>query len=288
VIAHGRRLSAVGRALVVALALTVLPWPGPPAALAQRAEVTILIEDDYFLPSDITIPAGTTVTWINAGRAGHTTTSPGVWDSGPLAPGQRWSLSLAADGPFDYVSALQPQGMRGRIVVQAAPGAGLGDGSRGTTQALGGIGTLSPPTVDLSGTVGRTTSTALATLAPLGDGGVRGTATLLQSGDATTLVVSLGGLAPQTRFAGAIHRGSCDGPILFSLEAMVGDATGQGSASMTVNAALDPSSWWIEYHAASPPGPIACGPVRAAGSTPAGPDGSRCPERDGVAIERCQ
>src|SRR5205085_12317922 len=101
------------------------PWALPGAALpavAARADAQrrtmVTIQDNFFLPAEITVPVGTTVTWTNRGRVAHTSTDPGVWDSGRIAPGQTFSAVFAIAGTFDYVCSIHPE-MRGRVNVQA-------------------------------------------------------------------------------------------------------------------------------------------------------------------------
>jgi hypothetical protein len=92
---------------------------------------------------------------------------------------------------------------------------------------------------------------------------VTGSATLAQSGETTSVTVTLSGMAPNSAHAGHIHRGSCSGAIIFPLGVLTADASGQGSVAATVNASIDAPSWWIQFHTSdNPPGPpIACGPV---------------------------
>jgi hypothetical protein len=161
--------------------------------------------------------------------------------------------------------------------------------------AAGAAGqTVSPAAGDSAAAPGEEvvqgTRTALAALEPLASSEVSGHASLLQSGLTTTLVVTLGGLSPDTAHAGHIHGGGCSGPVLFPLATLQADEDGNGSASATVPAPLDPGAWWVQYHAAeSPPGPgITCGPVEASSAAPLAPGvGDRCPTADGVATERC-
>jgi len=89
-----------------------------PAGAAQQP--TVAIVDRAFQPIEIVVVAGTSVTWTNRGRLPHTTTSPGTWDSGRLAPGASWSRQFDAPGTFNYICAIHPNEMRARIVVQEA------------------------------------------------------------------------------------------------------------------------------------------------------------------------
>jgi plastocyanin len=53
--------------------------PAPPGS------VTVTIQDFSFAPQSVTVKAGTTVRWSNAGPSVHNTTSDlTLWDSGPL------------------------------------------------------------------------------------------------------------------------------------------------------------------------------------------------------------
>jgi hypothetical protein len=127
------------------------------------------------------------------------------------------------------------------------------DGSRG----------LNPGFTNVGAAGGR--SAALATLAPQGDSGVRGEAVLLQFGDMTTIVVLLGGLAPEGLYRGYVRSGGCDGPTLATLESIRADDAGLGRATSTLDSTLEPSDWWIDYRVdESPLRPaIVCGPVGA-------------------------
>jgi plastocyanin len=77
----------------------------------------LAIGDNYFYPAEISVPVGTQVAWVNNGRNTHTVTAPGIWDSGPIAPGGRWAAVFAAVGTFDYLCTIHPEEMRGRLTV---------------------------------------------------------------------------------------------------------------------------------------------------------------------------
>lgn len=83
----------------VVAALVVLP--------TQGAGVVIRITDDgggMFRPSTITVPVGTTVTWINESGLSHTVSArtAGYGSSGAIAPGERFSETFATAGDFKY------------------------------------------------------------------------------------------------------------------------------------------------------------------------------------------
>src|SRR5262245_7783371 len=60
----------------------------PASAIAELPKVNVNIYDGSFVPSDVTVPAGTIVVWTNQGSSPHTTTAWNRWDSGVLRPGQ--------------------------------------------------------------------------------------------------------------------------------------------------------------------------------------------------------
>ena len=62
------------------------------------------------------MPVGTQVAWVNNGRAPHTVTAPGIWDSGAITPGSRWEAIFAVAGTLDYLCTIHPE-MRGRLIV---------------------------------------------------------------------------------------------------------------------------------------------------------------------------
>jgi plastocyanin len=74
-----------------------------------------------FTPSDVTIAAGQTVTWRNAGEQAHTATG-GQFDTGNVAPGESKAVTLSAPGTFAYQCTPHPW-MKGSITVLAAAAA---------------------------------------------------------------------------------------------------------------------------------------------------------------------
>jgi plastocyanin len=71
-----------------------------------------------YTPNPVTITAGSTVTWTNNDTIAHTSTSDtGVFDSGNIAPGERYSFTFNTRGTFPYHCTLHP-GMVASVVVQ--------------------------------------------------------------------------------------------------------------------------------------------------------------------------
>ncbi len=92
-------------------------WGRQPAAAALTTVVRVRIVDFAFRPRRIEIAKGTRVRWRNAGTVSHTTTSTtGLWDSGPLAPGETFRRTFRSRGTFRYFCSIHPD-MTGKVVV---------------------------------------------------------------------------------------------------------------------------------------------------------------------------
>lgn len=96
---------------------TVQNYPALGAPMMQ----TVTITDGGYTPSTLSVPAGTSVTWRNAGTTTHTATSDvysnGQWDSGPIPPGSSYSTRFTYPGIYHYHCSIHPT-MQGTIVVQ--------------------------------------------------------------------------------------------------------------------------------------------------------------------------
>ncbi len=76
----------------------------PPAA---GAAVTVTMKDFEFVPKEITVAVGTTVTWTNAGTKKHSATADdGSFDTGLFEPGQSKSVKFDKAGTFPYYCQL--------------------------------------------------------------------------------------------------------------------------------------------------------------------------------------
>jgi plastocyanin len=129
----------VFRAPALALiALVVVPAPGcagdsePAVVRDRRAHVTVDARDNRFDPARIEIDAGTTVEWVNVGRASHnvlpvTGDAFGVKTS-RFGPRKRYAHRFDDPGVFKYWCSLhgsRTRGMIGEVVVLES-----GDGRR--------------------------------------------------------------------------------------------------------------------------------------------------------------
>ena len=79
--------------------------------------------DGCFVPSQITIHKGESVTWVNEDAAFHSVTSgyyntpSGLFDSGYLDPYQSFSYTFEETGTYHYYCTLHPW-MEGQIMVE--------------------------------------------------------------------------------------------------------------------------------------------------------------------------
>ncbi len=93
---------------------SLLGKKSPSSASAQSVKVTrtpstasaISINNGKFRPKNVSVKVGTTITWTNNDDTQQTVTSdkPGVFDSGPLAPGATWKFTFTQAGLFPYHS----------------------------------------------------------------------------------------------------------------------------------------------------------------------------------------
>lgn len=79
----------------------------------------VTISDGRFSPQIIAVKAGDTVVWVNKDAVSHTSKSDAalIWDSGNIAPGQKFSRVFKAPGSYAYSCAIH-SGMKGTVVVR--------------------------------------------------------------------------------------------------------------------------------------------------------------------------
>jgi plastocyanin len=92
----------------IAVAAGSAPAAAPAASDSQMgAGVTIV--DFAFQPGFSVVPAGSTVSWFNAGAAPHTVTaSAGAFDSGTIGSGGGFSTTFWTPGTYSYFCAIHP------------------------------------------------------------------------------------------------------------------------------------------------------------------------------------
>jgi plastocyanin len=94
---------------------------GPdPSEAHQGISTEVRIDNFTFDPPQLTVSAGTKVTWINHDDVPHTATStakPKAFDSGTLDTDEKFSFVFTTPGTYKYFYAVHPR-MIGQIVVK--------------------------------------------------------------------------------------------------------------------------------------------------------------------------
>ena len=87
-------------------------------ALAEDAAVSI--DNFTFSPAEITVAAGTKITWTNNDDIPHTVVDaddPKAWKSPPLDTGEAWARVFDKPGTYHYFCSLHSH-MQGTVVVR--------------------------------------------------------------------------------------------------------------------------------------------------------------------------
>ena len=89
-------------------------------SVASANSTTVIIDNFAYYPPVLTVPRGTTVTWINKYPIAHKVTSDGAspnFSSPSLTTGASFTWTFTDPGNFTYYCGNHP-GMKGKIVVQ--------------------------------------------------------------------------------------------------------------------------------------------------------------------------
>jgi plastocyanin len=88
------------------------------AQQAPAAAMEVKIDNFSFGPAAITVPAGTTVTWINRDDIPHTVVSEDkVFKSKVLDTDEKFSYAFSKPGTYPYFCSIHPK-MTGKVIVQ--------------------------------------------------------------------------------------------------------------------------------------------------------------------------
>lgn len=87
------------------------------AASHEPQTFQVEIRGMQFVPATLHVHQGDLVVWTNHDFVPHTVTSPGWFDSGPVAPGQQWSHAVTERLDFSYVCTMHPT-MHGQLLAQ--------------------------------------------------------------------------------------------------------------------------------------------------------------------------
>lgn len=105
---------------------TPSPTASPSPAGGAQTQATVSITDTGFVPTTLTVPAGTTVKFVNNGQGSHWPASDphpvhnglaGFDALGALATGDSYSFTFAKVGSWGYHDHLRPE-VKGTVIVQ--------------------------------------------------------------------------------------------------------------------------------------------------------------------------
>ena len=103
----------------MAAGTTVASAPNATATTTQEA--TVSMKANAFIPAEISVAAGTTITWLNedydSGEFHNVIAESGAFAADNLAPGGAVSLMLSSPGRYMYYCDLH-EGMYGTVIVQ--------------------------------------------------------------------------------------------------------------------------------------------------------------------------
>jgi len=96
---------------------TTTAAPAPVTTPTTPQAVSVAISNFTFSPGQITVKAGSKVTWTNSDSVAHTVTSNnGAFNSGTLNPGSSYSFTFNTPGTYNYHCAIHPN-MTATVVV---------------------------------------------------------------------------------------------------------------------------------------------------------------------------
>ena len=91
-----------------------------PNNAAAEPVATVSMDHNTFIPGEITVVPGTTVTWVNKEAMPHTVVDLNKgFRSKTLAKDASFSFTFATAGDFDYLCSIHPN-MKGKVIVKPA------------------------------------------------------------------------------------------------------------------------------------------------------------------------
>ena len=113
-------LFSPSRRVRLAAAVTTTVLMAAPGSRAEAPPASVTIKDHQFKPPALTVPSGTTVTFVNKDVDAHTVKGfDRTWGSAGLDTGDRFSRAFAKPGVYRYFCSLHPY-MTGTITVTPA------------------------------------------------------------------------------------------------------------------------------------------------------------------------
>lgn len=92
---------------------------GSPPGNAQMA-ATVTIKNFKFVPDNVTLKKGGTITWVNEDDAKHDASpknNTGFTKTALLAKGEKGTATFAGTGTFDYICSVHPSTMAAKVTV---------------------------------------------------------------------------------------------------------------------------------------------------------------------------
>ena len=115
-----RKLFASSLAVVLPLALAVVLVLHPTRAKSEEAKsspMEVNVDNFTFGPDTLTVPANSTVTWVNKDDVPHVIASnDGLFKSKALDTDDKYSYTFTKAGTYSYYCSIHPK-MVGKIVV---------------------------------------------------------------------------------------------------------------------------------------------------------------------------
>jgi LPXTG-motif cell wall-anchored protein len=131
------------------------------------AEARVRLTPEGFDPPTVHVPLGGAVTWVNDMASARTIAGEGaVWDSGPLQPGESFTLTPREAGRLEYGTA---DGAHVGVLLVGAEAPPRGDGAATAQRSYDG-GAVAAPVEALAETGASTVALVLAGLALVGAG----------------------------------------------------------------------------------------------------------------------
>ena len=104
---------------------TLVSSPGlaeDPNNAAATPAVTVSMDHSTFIPSEITVAPGTTVTWVNAETMPHAVVDLNkAFRSKTLVKDGTFSFTFTTAGDYNYLCSIHPN-MKGKVIVRAGEG----------------------------------------------------------------------------------------------------------------------------------------------------------------------
>jgi plastocyanin len=90
------------------------------ASTSAAATTAVNIQGFAFVPPNVTINVGDTVTWTNKDAAAHSVVVNGIGQTPVLTQNQSGGIAFNAAGTFPYVCGIHGSAMMGTVIVRAA------------------------------------------------------------------------------------------------------------------------------------------------------------------------